>query len=87
MSIYGDLSKPQRALLAALFERISGKSAVSIDTALRLEGKSRQTARNLEARGLVKVTGKHEWPCRVWLTPAGSEVMGSLDFRHSHPRR
>lgn len=90
MSVYGDLSKAQRKLLAALFEQIPAARAVSagrqravpIETAVRVDAKGRQTAGNLKARGLVD----HDdgfWRPRVWLTPAGLDLMRSLDFRHS----
>lgn len=85
MSIYGDLSKAQRELLAALYSGISGKRAVSIDTALRVDRKSRQTAGNLEARGFVTVEA-YVWRPRVWLTPAGVDLLKSRDFRHSRSR-
>ena len=80
MSIYGDLSKAQRELLTALFFRIQGGTAVSIETAVRVDRKGRQTAGNLKARGLV--AHDDQWHPRVWLTPAGLEVMRGLDFRH-----
>lgn len=86
MSQFGDLSKAQRALLAALFSGIRGKSAVSIDTAVRVDGKGRQTARNLAVRGLVEFDSTRWWTVPVWLTPAGLDLMRSLDFRHSRAR-
>ena len=85
MSVYGDLSKAQRALLTALFHR-SGGMAVSIDTALQVDRKGRQTAGNLEARRFVQIE-RDRWGVpyrpRVWLAAAGVELMRSLDFRHA----
>lgn len=104
MSIYGDLSKPQRALLQDLFHGTSpdrGKSrlgtdqvkravsiakpALSAKTALQVDAKSRQTARNLAKHGFVQTDGM--WRPRIWLTPAGLELMRSLDYRHARVRR
>lgn len=96
MSVYGDLSKPQRLLLSDLFHgtstdreksrlgRSQVKRAVSIVTAHQVGAKSRQTARNLAKRGFVETDGM--WRPRVWLTPAGIELMRSLDYRHARTR-
>ena len=92
VSIYGDLSKAQRAMLAALFSRIREESAVSIDAALcsssvRASGKEMQTARNLAAKGLVRFESRYgAWSAWVYLTPAGLKLMRSLDFRHARGR-
>ena len=105
MSIYGDLSKPQRAMLAALFREISdkravpagrsseksrlkpgardGKSRVDRGGSFTCSGKSRQTARSLQERGLVDTAPEnYGWTWRVSLTGSGLELMRSLDFRH-----
>lgn len=85
MSAYGGFSKAQRKLLTALYARISGERVVPIATARRVDGKGRQTAANLNAKGYVD----HDtfYRLRVWLTLAGVDFMRSLDFRQVGCRR
>lgn len=81
MSIYGDMSKAQRKLLAALYSEISGQRAVSAETALMVDRKGRQTAANLEAAGYVRTSPRQwSWSLNVWLTDAGVQLMKSLDL-------
>ena len=89
MSVYGDLSKAQRAMMEALFSDISGERAVSIETAHFVDGKRRQTAASLRHKGFVEVHPDRwgsNWSQRVFLTPAGVDLMRSLDFRHARVR-
>lgn len=72
---FRDLSKAQRKLLAALFLRIREESAASIDAALTVDCKSRQTARNLGAKGFVVVDPDFEWRrAHVRFTRAGFDA-------------
>ena len=84
MSIYGDLSKPQRKLLHDLFWGPAG-SAVSIDTAVSSSYNPRLLDA-LESKGLVRCRHQGITPLdrhySVWLTERGLEVMRGLDFRH-----
>lgn len=77
MSIFGDLSQPQRAHMAMLFAR----KAFSIDTAV-YSRPAPQLREALSRKGLAdaKCVDVYRWSC--WLTPAGTAVMRELDFRH-----
>lgn len=81
MCNYGELSKAQRKLLDYL-----GETAVSIETALWVDGKSRQTAANLQARGLVEVESVYSWRTRVWLTPNGCRMLKNVRYQRSTSR-
>ena len=80
MSVYGDLSKAQRILLAALYGRILKERAVSIATGHYVQGKQLQTVRNLKALGLVEcnMRDRWDWQGRVWLTALGVDEMGRV---------
>lgn len=80
MSIYGDLSKAQRAMLTALYGEIPSKRAVSIATAHYVRGKQTQTAENLAALGLVATDKKDRWwySGKVWLTAVGVDEMSRV---------
>lgn len=75
---YGELSKSQRLLLDRCWTALSTavERAVTIDTAVIARGKETQTAKNLQARGLVTLHGA-EWSLsrRVGLTPNGIAMM------------
>lgn len=89
MSVYGDLSKAQRTLLHRLYD--AAPRAASIDTALPVDGKSRQTAANLLERGFVCQAlffdPSGELCPYVWLTSGGVSLIRRLDYRHVGGRR
>ena len=79
MSIYGDLSQPQREHLWTLLYA----NALSIDTAVCCRPRP-QLVQALRDKGLAEAKREHPWvgPWECWLTPEGLAVMRSLDFRH-----
>lgn len=82
MANYGDLSKAQRQLLDDLWgDGSQAKRAVSLKTAVSVEGKRRQTARNLSLLGLVVIDRKDgSWAYRVWLSDAGQAARRSVAY-------
>lgn len=74
MCNFGELSKAQRAML----ELLATKRAVAIATAVSVDGKGRQTAENLRAKGLIEADRADYWRVRVWLSEAGQRCMRSV---------
>ena len=88
MSVYGDLSKAQRALLTDLWRHrlqdLNRNSRVDRHGHFYLAGKRRQTAANLERLGFVVVEGPaYSWSVPVSLSDAGIALMKSLNFSHA----
>lgn len=83
MSVYGDLSKPQREFMQRLFVPVH--RAASIETALIVRS-SKRLRDNLLAKGFIEVAYVDGYVWRHSLTPVGLELIRSLDYRHSRPR-
>lgn len=87
MPVYGELSKAQRQLLDDLWgDGSQAKRAVSIDTALSVDRKRRQTARNLVGAGLVLMDSETAWRPRVWLSAAGEDVRRNVAWHRGDLR-
>ncbi|MCS4233096.1 hypothetical protein [Stenotrophomonas sp. BIGb0135] len=83
MSIYGDLSKPQRSILRQLLQ----ESAVSIDTAHRCSNRRVEPYWGLRSAGLICVTSYSIWHrSYAYLTPEGLALVRQVAANASSAR-